>query len=140
MEAIHFRLLGPVATLVGGRSYSLPRAQTRGLFAYLLLNAGRPVALAAVIDALWGGAEPSTARSQIFTAVSTIRRELARIGEPDAIVSGPFGYQAAVEPGRVDAVAFERGLRQALADHVAVAERAQRMTPPGLSSRANGLA
>jgi DNA-binding SARP family transcriptional activator len=127
MAAIGFRLLGPVVTITGGRADSLPRAQTRGLFAYLLLNAGRPVALDAVVDALWGGAEPSTARSQVSTAVGTIRRALARLGEPDAIVTGPFGYQAGVEPERVDALAFEEGLRQALAVGIADAERARRL-------------
>jgi DNA-binding SARP family transcriptional activator/Tfp pilus assembly protein PilF len=134
VEAVRFKLLGPVAAIVDGRAYGLARAQTRGLFAYLLLNAGRPVAVDAAIDALWGGAEPSTARSKVFTAVSRIRRELARLGVPDAIVSGPFGYEAVVEPERVDALAFEQGLRRALASadgrldsrtgDVAVAERA----------------
>jgi two-component SAPR family response regulator len=85
VEALQFRLLGPVTTVVGGRAHSLPRAQTRGLFAYLLLHAGRPVPTAALIDAMWGGAEPSTARSQISAAVGTIRRELARLGVPEAI-------------------------------------------------------
>jgi DNA-binding SARP family transcriptional activator/Tfp pilus assembly protein PilF len=114
--AIRFRLLGPVTTVVDGRSYSLARAQTRGLFAYLLLNAGRPVSMDAVVDAMWGGAEPSTARSLISNAVGKIRQELARLGEPDAIVGGPFGYQVDVDPERVDALALERGLRRALAD------------------------
>jgi len=127
VEAIRFRLLGPVATVVDGRAHSLHRAQTRGLFAYLLLNAGRPVSMDAVIDALWGGAEPSSARNQIPTAVSTIRRELATLGEPDAIVSVPFGYLAAIEPERVDALAFEGGVRFALADDIAIAERADRL-------------
>ena len=127
MEAIRFRLLGPVATIVDGRAHSLPRAQTRGLFAYLLLNAGRPVAVDAVIGALWGGTEPSTARSQISAAVGTIRRELARLGEPEAVVSGPFGYQAGIEPERVDALAFDRGLRRALSADLADTDRAHRL-------------
>jgi DNA-binding SARP family transcriptional activator len=120
-------LLGPVATMVDGRAYSLPRAQTRGLFAYLLLNAGRVVAMDAVIEALWGGAEPSTARSQVPTAVGTIRRELARLGAPEVVVSGPFGYEVAVDAGRVDALAFERDLRGAVADDIGVAERVRRL-------------
>jgi DNA-binding SARP family transcriptional activator/tetratricopeptide (TPR) repeat protein len=123
VEAIRFRLLGPVATVVDGRAHSVPRAQTRGLFAFLLLNAGRPVSMDAVIDALWGGAEPSAARGKIFTAVSRMRRELARLGEPDLIASGPFGYQAVVEPERIDALAFEGGLRRALAVDVTAAQR-----------------
>jgi DNA-binding SARP family transcriptional activator/tetratricopeptide (TPR) repeat protein len=127
VEAIRFRLLGPVATIVDGRAYSLPRALTRGLFAYLLLNAGRPVALDTMIDALWGGAEPAGARRKITVAVSRIRHELARLGERDVILSGPFGYQAAVEPERVDALAFEGGLRRAMSGGIGVADRAQRL-------------
>jgi DNA-binding SARP family transcriptional activator/tetratricopeptide (TPR) repeat protein len=127
VAAIRFRLLGPVTTIVDGRAYSLPRAQTRGLFAYLLLNADRPVSVDAAIDALWRGAEPSTARSQIHAAIATIRRELARVGEPEAIVGAPFGYQAGIEPERVDALAFGHGLQRALADDVVGVDRADRL-------------
>jgi DNA-binding SARP family transcriptional activator/tetratricopeptide (TPR) repeat protein len=127
VEPIRFRLLGPVTTIVDGQAHSLPRAQVRGLFAYLLLHAGHPVPVDAVIDALWGGAEPSTARHQAHTAVAKIRRELARLGKRDAIVSGPFGYQATIEPDRIDALAFEHGLRGALAADLALSERARRL-------------
>jgi DNA-binding SARP family transcriptional activator/Tfp pilus assembly protein PilF len=127
MGAIRFRLLGPVTTVVDGRSYGLPRAQTRGLFAFLLLNAGRPVTVEALIGALWGGAEPSTARSQISAAVGTIRRELSRLGAPDAVVSGPFGYQAGIDPRQVDALAFEHDLLRALDDHRDGTDRADRL-------------
>jgi tetratricopeptide (TPR) repeat protein/DNA-binding SARP family transcriptional activator len=127
VATVRFRLLGPVTTIVDGRAHSLPRAQTRGLFAYLLLNASRPVAVDAAIDAMWGGAEPSTARNQISAAVGTIRREWARLGVPEAIAGGPFGYQARIEPERVDALAFEAGLRQALGDEIAGPERAHRL-------------
>ena len=55
MRGVRFRLLGPVTAVVDGHAHSLPRAQTRGLLAYLLLNAGRPVSREALTDALWGG-------------------------------------------------------------------------------------
>ena len=91
MRGVRFRLLGPVTAVVDGHAHSLPRAQTRGLLAYLLLNAGRPVSREALTEALWGGAEPSTARSQVHNAVRTIRRALADLGLPYAIESGSFG-------------------------------------------------
>jgi tetratricopeptide (TPR) repeat protein len=127
VTAIRFRLLGPIAAIADSRAFSLPRAQTRGVLALLLLNAGRPVPLDAVVDALWAGGEPSTARGQVSAAVGTIRRELAQLGEPDAIVTGPYGYQAAVQQERVDALVFEGGLRQTLADNLSVAQRAHRL-------------
>src|SRR6185369_2449736 len=107
LRGVRFRLLGPVTAVVDGHVHSLRRAQTRGLLAYLLLNAGRPVSREALTEALWGGAEPSTARSQVHNAVRTIRRALADLGLPYAIESGSFGYQATVDPACVDAVAFE---------------------------------
>jgi DNA-binding SARP family transcriptional activator len=51
LRGVRFRLLGPVTAVVDGHVHSLPRAQTRGLLAYLLLNAGRPVSREARVEA-----------------------------------------------------------------------------------------
>ena len=51
MRGVRFRLLGPVTAVVDGHVHSLPRAQTRGLLAYLLLHAGRPVSREALTEA-----------------------------------------------------------------------------------------
>ncbi|MFC7529287.1 BTAD domain-containing putative transcriptional regulator [Actinoplanes sp. GCM10030250] len=116
---MRFTVLGSVGAQAGGRRLVLPRAQTRGLLALLILDAGRTVGQDTIIDALWGGAPPSTARAQVHNAVAAIRRALAEIGAGDAVTGDRFGYRLAGPPAGpdpaedVDVVRFETLLRQA---------------------------
>jgi DNA-binding SARP family transcriptional activator len=110
---MRFTVLGPVTVVTGEHQHRLPRAQTRGLLAYMLLNLGQRVSREAMIEALWGGAAPSTAKSQVHNAITVIRARLAELGAGDVFVGGPSGYQLMVEPGQVDAAAFEASARQA---------------------------
>jgi DNA-binding SARP family transcriptional activator/tetratricopeptide (TPR) repeat protein len=124
---VRFRLLGPVTAERNGQTLQLRRAHTRGLLAYLLLHSGQPISRDALTEALWGGAQPSAARSQLPKAVGTIRRALADLGLPDAIQSGPYGYLAVVDLTTVDAIALEEGLRAARAADATGVERACRL-------------
>ncbi|GAA4704408.1 SARP family transcriptional regulator [Phytohabitans rumicis] len=106
-------MLGPVTVVTGGRQHRIPRAQTRGLLALMLLNLGRRVSREAVIEAMWGGTPPSTARSQVHNAVTVIRGRLAEIGAPEVFASDPSGYELLVEPHQVDAARFDERVRLA---------------------------
>jgi DNA-binding SARP family transcriptional activator len=104
---MRFGILGPVEIRHAGSSLRLPRAQNRGLLAYLLLNANRVVSLDNVFDALWGGAEPATARSQVHSAIHAIRRQLREAGDEAALVSRAGGYVLNVETEQLDAALFQ---------------------------------
>ncbi|MFC0529579.1 AfsR/SARP family transcriptional regulator [Phytohabitans kaempferiae] len=106
-------MLGPVTVVIRGHRHRIPRAQTRGLLALMLLNLGRRISREGVIEALWGGAAPSTARSQVHNAITVIRGHLADLGAPDVLDSGPSGYELLVEPEQVDAARFGDGVRLA---------------------------
>ncbi|WP_441223908.1 BTAD domain-containing putative transcriptional regulator [Phytohabitans sp. LJ34] len=106
-------MLGPVTVVIHGRRHRIPRAQTRGLLALMLLNLGRRISREGVIEAMWGGAAPSTARSQVHNAVTVIRGHLADLGAPELLDSGPSGYELLVEPEQVDAARFDDGVRLA---------------------------
>src|SRR5262245_15695178 len=99
---MRFTVLGPVTVVAGGQRHSLPRAQTRGLLAFLLLNPGRALSREAVTDALWGGAAPASARAQVHNTIGYLRNRLADLGQPDAIENGSFGYRIAVAPELID--------------------------------------
>ena len=118
---MRFVVLGPVTVVADGRHHSLPRAQTRGLLAFLLLNAGRAVSRAGLSDALWGGSAPATARAQIHNTIGYLRGRLAELGEPDVVETGSFGYRIAADPQAIDAALFERYVQRARergTDHV----------------------
>ncbi len=121
------QILGRVAVLHGGVMVTVSRAQARGVLALLALNVGRVVSLDTLVASMWGGAEPATARTQIHSAVSSIRRLLATIDGTFAVVGGRFGYQLAVDAADVDALQFERAVRRRADDHAHPASAAERL-------------
>ncbi|TYB64750.1 hypothetical protein FXF51_20025 [Nonomuraea sp. PA05] len=110
-----FTVLGPVGVQVAGRTHVLRRAQTRGLLAFMLLRANRVVPAEALIEALWGGAEPRSARSQIQNGMSAVRAQLRAHGGEEMLSSGPAGYLLTVAAGQVDHALFELRRREAVA-------------------------
>lgn len=110
---MRFELLGPVSVVVDEHRHTVARAQARGVLALLLLNAGRGLSPAAVIEAMWGGAAPSTAKAQLHNAVRDIRLLLAGLGSAEVIVTERFGYRADVAPSDVDALLFQQWVREA---------------------------
>lgn len=106
-------VLGRVGIVAGGVRHEIGRAQTRATLGLLALNLGQPVSVDGVTRALWGGAEPSTARAQIHNAISAVRRTFAELGARDVIVGGRHGYELALPPDQVDLGEFREVVRQA---------------------------
>ncbi|MER5321550.1 BTAD domain-containing putative transcriptional regulator [Streptosporangium roseum] len=107
-------ILGPLVldtttgpTRVGG-------ARLRALLARLVLDAGRAVRPATLVEALWGEAAPADHLHALQSLVSRLRRAL---GDPGLLTSGPAGYRLAAEPDAVDAVRFERLARAGRRSH-----------------------
>lgn len=63
-ESLEFRVLGPMALEVGGRSVALPGIRPRRLLACLALHVGRSASVASLIDAVWGDDPPVVDRGQ----------------------------------------------------------------------------
>ncbi|WP_212992206.1 BTAD domain-containing putative transcriptional regulator [Actinoplanes auranticolor] len=70
----------------------------------LLLHPCRIVGVDALIDAVWNDQPPATARAQLYTCVSRLRRALPA----DSIRTTPAGYGITVTDDDLDARAFER--------------------------------
>ena len=123
MVAVEFRILGTVEAVLDGEPMSLPRAQLRGTLGYLLTHANRHVSVAELIDALWGGAAPATARAQVYTMVAHLRRTFRDLGEPERLRAHQSGYLLTVGRGELDADVFA-DLRAEAASAVPAAELA----------------
>ena len=103
---MHVGILGPLQ--VGpspGHSLAIGGARLRALLIRLALDAGHPVRVAALADAVWGEAVPADPANALQSLISRLRRALPG---PELIVSEPGGYRLAVPPEAVDAVRFER--------------------------------
>ncbi|WP_326598201.1 AfsR/SARP family transcriptional regulator [Streptomyces sp. NBC_01803] len=74
-------ILGPVGMVSRGRLTGLGSDKERLILASLALVVGRPIAIDTLIDRLWEGQTPETARPNVHTYISRIRRALAKAGE-----------------------------------------------------------
>jgi predicted ATPase/DNA-binding SARP family transcriptional activator len=110
VSEIEFRVLGPIEVVRDGTRLSLGGPRPRAVLARLLLAAGRWVSLDALVDAVWGDDQPTTAVKTVQKYISHLR---AGLGAPDLIVSRPDGYELATE--NVDSRRFERLIEQASA-------------------------
>src|SRR5438093_11471749 len=101
---MQFRILGPLELACNGEPLLLGGASQRALLAILLLHANQVVSSDRLIDELWGGEAPETARTALQVHVSQLRKVLG----PDVIVTRSPGYVIRVEPGALDLDRFER--------------------------------
>ncbi|GIE97982.1 SARP family transcriptional regulator [Paractinoplanes rishiriensis] len=98
-------MLGPLA--VAGDPITAGR--DRIVLAMMLLHPDRVLTAAELIDAVWDEQPPSTARGQLQTCVSRLRRAL-----PSGVIStDPAGYRFALAPDELDAAVFGRLVAQA---------------------------
>jgi DNA-binding SARP family transcriptional activator/predicted RNA-binding Zn ribbon-like protein len=79
-EVMEFQLLGPFEARHEGERVILGRRQERCLLAILLLDAGRVVTTARLIDLLWNGAPPASARGTVHTYIGRLRARLRPFG------------------------------------------------------------
>ena len=70
-----FRLLGPVEIWDGGRTVDAGQPRQRALLAALLMDVGRPVPLDTLVERVWGGFGPASARHAVHTYVTRINNE-----------------------------------------------------------------
>jgi len=105
---VEIRLLGPLEVLNNGVDVRLGGRKQRTVLALLAAEVGKPVAVDALIDAVWGEDPTPGARSTLQTYVSNLRTAIG-----DVIVREDGGYRLATDPEHVDAVAFEQAVTRA---------------------------
>ncbi|MDG4821814.1 BTAD domain-containing putative transcriptional regulator [Asanoa sp. WMMD1127] len=116
---VRFTVLGPVRAWRDGVEIQLGPPQVRSLLAVLLVQAGRPVGLDAIVDLLWGQEPPSTAVNALHGHVGTLRRllepGLAPRRQGRWLVRSAGGYQFSGDEHSLDLLRF-RGLAQTARD------------------------
>ncbi|XVV12348.1 BTAD domain-containing putative transcriptional regulator [Actinoplanes sp. CA-131856] len=104
MSGVRYGLLGPLSVTVDGREVTITASRDRAVLAMLLLHPGRVLGVGVLADAVWGADPPATARGQLQTCVSRLRRAL-----PAGVIrSDPAGYRLDPGPGELDAAEFGR--------------------------------
>lgn len=106
------RILGPLEVEVSGRPVSLPSPSQRKLLLRLVVDAGRPVSVDSLAEALWGDEPPTDPMSALRFHVSKLRKALAESG---LIETTDSGYQLSIDPESVDAHQFDRLVTSATA-------------------------
>jgi DNA-binding SARP family transcriptional activator/tetratricopeptide (TPR) repeat protein len=104
MSERRFGLLGPLRVIVDGEPVPVTAGRDRVVLAVLLLNSGRIVGFGEHAAAVWDAEPPATARGQLQTCVSRLRRML-----PDGVIrTDPAGYGIVIGPEDLDAHVFLR--------------------------------
>ncbi|MGW4956459.1 AfsR/SARP family transcriptional regulator [Nonomuraea sp. NPDC004186] len=104
MDHLEYCLLGSIDACVGGRRLEIGPRKRRYVLAALLLDLNRPVPVERLVDAVWEGTPPDSARMTVQGHVYRLRRTLPGVRlERDA-----SGYVLRADPERVDALRFRR--------------------------------
>ncbi|OJF12654.1 AfsR/SARP family transcriptional regulator [Couchioplanes caeruleus] len=101
---MRFGILGPLTITDGDVEVAVTAGRDRTVLAMLLLHEGRIVSLHELIDAVWENDPPATARGQLQTCVSRLRRLLA----PGVIRTDPAGYGIVLVAHELDLHLFIR--------------------------------
>lgn len=103
---IEFRIMGPLTVLRDGVALKFDGARERAVLSMLVLEANRIVSVGRLIDAVWAGAPPKSARAQIATCVSRLRRALGQAagqsGADEVISTSNPGYTLNADPDTID--------------------------------------
>lgn len=104
-------LLGPPGIVDrAGLPVPLPRRKQRALLALLASRAGTAVGVGEIVDVLWGGRPPRSARANLYSYVCELRRALAH-GQPTAAPRPgrtPPGYRLELLADECDVDVFSR--------------------------------
>ena len=106
--ALEFRILGPVEVACDGRVLDLGPPMQRALLAVLVVHANTVVSADRLLDELWAGKPPASARHALHVYVSNLRKALEPCGADSMLVTRRPGYLLHAAPVQLDAARFER--------------------------------
>ncbi|MEV6578235.1 BTAD domain-containing putative transcriptional regulator [Streptomyces sp. NPDC051582] len=109
LDDLQFDVFGPLTVRRNGELLEIPRAKHRVVLAALLLHAPRTLTAEELIQQLWGGEPPLTARKTLQGYIARLRKLLGA----DAVVSRASGYAIAIGTERLDLDRFNTFLQKA---------------------------
>jgi DNA-binding SARP family transcriptional activator len=112
---MQFSVLGSTEVTAGGVQLELGGVKQRAILGYLVLHANKVVPTSQILQSMWEGNPPPTARKMVQNAVSGIRRMLAANAGPGSpapsLRTHPPGYQLRVDTDAVDLFRFRSLVR-----------------------------
>lgn len=102
-------VLGPLEVVVEGQAATVPGRQARIVLSALVVAVGHVISADHLQVLVWEEDPPRRWPGDLQAVVSRLRRLLGA----GTIVTSPAGYCLTVEPGCIDAIRFERMLRDA---------------------------
>ncbi|MFD0266000.1 BTAD domain-containing putative transcriptional regulator [Streptomyces sp. NPDC127106] len=91
----------------GERTVPVGGARQRTILALLLLSPGRIVPVDTLVDVVWNGRPPATARTQVAIVIAALRKALKAEGVADeTIVTSHPGYLLRIDGHELDALTF----------------------------------
>ncbi|MDI3389973.1 AfsR/SARP family transcriptional regulator [Streptomyces sp. B-S-A8] len=116
---MHFRILGPLEAVAGGRPLPLGGIRQRSVLGLLLLQPNRVVSTSKLMSAMWPEQPPASARKVVQNSIWSLRRLLASgEGGPEPsehrvlLLTRAPGYKLCLDTDRVDLHRFQRLVEQ----------------------------
>ncbi|TDU76914.1 BTAD domain-containing putative transcriptional regulator [Streptomyces sp. KS 21] len=109
LDDLQFDVFGPLTVRRNGELLEIPQAKHRVVLAALLLRANRTLTAEELIQQLWGGEPPLTARKTLQGYIARLRKVLGA----DVVVSRASGYAIAIDGERLDLDRFNLLLHKA---------------------------
>jgi WD40 repeat protein/serine/threonine protein kinase len=106
---MRFQVLGPLEVTRERGPVPLGGPKQRAVLAHLIVRANQVISADALIDRVWGGEPPESARNVLQTYISHLRSALGS----DRVEGRTPGYVLHLDPGELDAVRFESLVREA---------------------------
>ncbi|MEZ0069937.1 DNA-binding SARP family transcriptional activator [Streptacidiphilus sp. MAP12-20] len=109
-------VLGALSVREGGRPIMPTAPKPRQVLALLALHADHMIPVGTLIEELWGGAPPRSARTTLQTYILQLREQIGealtqvsdRCTAKDILVTLPGGYRLETRGGNIDYQEFER--------------------------------
>lgn len=95
-------VLGPPRLAPGGSPVPVGSRRETIVLAMLALSVGAPVPVARLVDAVWPGDPPATARTQLQICVSALRRRLVDLALPARVTTTREGYKLDLADDHLD--------------------------------------
>ncbi len=102
---MQFRILGPLEGEMSGELIDLGSSRQRQLLALLLMYGGEAVSTDRLVEGLWSGQPPETARHTLQTYVHRLRAAFGSEGK--RLEGRATGYRLKLATGELDALRFE---------------------------------
>ncbi|KAA0020152.1 AfsR/SARP family transcriptional regulator [Antrihabitans cavernicola] len=110
---VGIRILGPLEIEGAAGVPKLDSSRQRAVLGLLALNTNRVTSIESLIEGVWDGNPPATARSQIQICISGLRRVLTDSGCPASIETRAPGYRLAIDSADLDSEQFDALVAQA---------------------------